>query len=171
MITLHTVTFALALALCAVGAIRTAPNVATIPQRYATSHQCTGAPSLTLHAEEWTRVEGLDNDQGGFGGSQSYWRLSIPMGAYSEERFTLITFGMGSGSWADAIASPRTLRENKRYEVCGTLNAGDADFQCTITAPHGVDSSNGCGVFIVSPLAPIYPTHVNGGVEASCTRM
>jgi hypothetical protein len=87
------------------------------PNTLATRLECTGPPSITLRAGEWTRVEGLEGDQGGFGGPSAAWRLSIARGAYSEERFTLVTYKVGSGEWSDAVAAKDGLQEDKRFDV------------------------------------------------------
>ena len=79
--------------------------------------ECTDPPSITLRAGEWTRVEGLAGDRGGFGGDDVSWRLAIAEGAYSEEQFTLITYQVGGGAWSDAVSSPQGLQEDKRFHV------------------------------------------------------
>lgn len=81
-------------------------------------------PSTTLRAGEWTRVEGLAGDQGGFGGDDVSWRLAIAEGAYSEEQFTLITYQVGSAAWSDAISSPQGLQEDKQFDVSATSGHG-----------------------------------------------
>jgi hypothetical protein len=87
------------------------------PGSLATRQDCTSTPGVTLRAGEWTKVEGLDNDQGGFGGPGGEWQLPLVQGSYGEERFTLITYQVGTGSWSDAVDAPQNLQEDKRFEV------------------------------------------------------